>query len=66
MDERSTEMMSNEPIRLIELIHEAAQLKSDGNNPEYDRALVELCLNVAGWSMDDKDKMAQLIGIGGE
>lgn len=47
--------------RLIEL---AGGLKSEhGENPEYDRALVELVTDALSLSMDYKDAVARLIGI---
>ena len=39
----------------------------DGENPEYDRALVELCIDAVGWPMghEEKAEMAALLGIRG-
>ena len=49
------------------LIEEARSLKSeDGENTEYDRALVELIIAVLGLSQQQFDEVANIIGIGGE
>lgn len=32
-------------------------------NPEYTRALVELCCDVAGETQDDKPEMARRLGV---
>ena len=51
-------------IKLTELLELARDLRSeDCENPEYDRALIELCCDAAGWSMDEKPEMAKLLGV---
>jgi hypothetical protein len=46
------------------LIKNARDLKSDrGENPEYDRALVELVGTSLGVSMDDREYVEQMLGI---
>lgn len=45
------------------LVDEARMLKSEnGENPEYDRALVELVTTMLGLSMDDAWSVAILLG----
>jgi hypothetical protein len=49
---------------LVEVVLAARDLKSeDGENFEYDRALIELSCAVLGWDMDRKREMADLIGM---
>lgn len=51
-------------LDIPKLIALAAGLKSEhGENPEYDRALVELVVDAAGASMEEKTKYAAAIGI---
>jgi hypothetical protein len=51
-------------ISQAELIELARGLKSEhGENPEYDRALVELCTDALGMSMDERHKVARMIGV---
>ena len=51
-------------VTVSDLLELAMWLKSpDGENPEYDRALVELVTDAAGLSMDDKDVIGQAIGV---
>jgi len=49
----------------IELLFDLARgLRSEhGENPEYDRALVELCTDAAGESMEQKPEIAAQLGI---
>ena len=49
----------------VRLLFELAKaLKSEsGENPEYDRALVELCTDAAGLSMEGKADVARKLGI---
>lgn len=48
------------------LLAQAKDLKSeDGENPEYDRALVELVSRTSGFTSDDYDTVAREIGIVG-
>lgn len=49
-------------IPVLEVIRMAGDLASeDAENSEYDRALVELCTDVLGLSMDHKDVVAHLV-----
>jgi hypothetical protein len=52
-------------IGLLQLLNSAKSLKSeDGENPEYDRALVELIADVSGHPMEQsKPQVAALLGI---
>jgi hypothetical protein len=51
-------------VTIEELILHATFLRSEhGENPEYDRALVELVIDAAGVSMDMRPEFARLIGI---
>lgn len=44
------------------LVRAADLATTDGDdNPEYDRALTELCTNVLGLSQDDKETIHRLI-----
>jgi hypothetical protein len=55
---------TNQTVRLGLLLQYARELKSEhGENEEYDRALVELCLDAAGLTQDDKPEMAAILGI---
>jgi hypothetical protein len=46
------------------LVRQARELKSDsGENPEYDRALVELVMRASGLTTDDREQVARDIGI---
>lgn len=48
------------------LLAQAKDLKSvDGENPEYDRALVELVSRTSGFTSDEYDTVAREIGIVG-
>jgi hypothetical protein len=56
--------MEDMTITLTELLDIASGLKSeDGENPEYDRALVEVCCNAAGMSTDSRDIMERALGV---
>lgn len=46
-----------------ELFESAKELKSEGDNPEYDRALVELCGYMGGYTSDDFWLVARALGI---
>jgi hypothetical protein len=50
-------------INGTDLLRQAADLATtDGDdNPEYDRALTELCTNALGLSQDDKETIHRLI-----
>lgn len=49
------------------LVAIARDLRSeDGENPEYDRALIELVCEAAGLSMDDRMSVAARIGVKGD
>ena len=52
-------------VTIRELIKFARGLKSDtqGTNPEYDRALIEIIVDAAGLTMDDRDLVAKALGI---
>jgi len=51
-------------LSVKELFNLATDLKSErGENPEYDRALVELCCGAAGYPMDFKTEVAMELGI---
>lgn len=45
------------------LIEIAKGFKSEGENPEYDRALVELTTELLGVPMSEKQDVAHLLGI---
>lgn len=52
----------HESIRLIHLIRLAAGLRSeDGENPDYDRALVELCADAAGLTQNDYGRVRKMM-----
>lgn len=46
-----------------EVIEIARDLKSDGDNKEYDRALIEICCDATGVGFDGFDEMAATLGI---
>jgi hypothetical protein len=49
----------------IEAVRVARTLRSEaGENPEYDRALVEMVTRLSGRSHDDDPAVAELLGIG--
>ena len=51
-------------ISIATLFALARILKSEyGENKEYDRALVELCTDAAGVSMEERDKIASELEI---
>ena len=51
-------------VTVKDLIALAKGLKTEaGSNPEYDRALVELIVDAAGLSMEDRYVVAAAIGI---
>lgn len=56
----------DETVRVGDLITLASDLKSDGENPEYDRALVELVSDVVYSCGDDhtRAEVERAIGIG--
>lgn len=58
-------MRKLKPMGLHErLLHEARALRSeDGENPEYDRALVELVTFASGGTTDDLPRTAADLGI---
>ena len=50
------------PVMTRRLLHEAADLMTQGDdNPEYDRAIVELVSRVLGVSTDDRDVVEAVI-----
>ena len=54
----------NSIIALNELLRLARDLKSvHGENPENDRALVELCTEAAGWPMEECPRMSRRLKI---
>jgi hypothetical protein len=56
--------MDGKSLSVTKLLDFARGLRSEhGENPEYDRALVELCCDAAGWPMDRKVDMARELGI---
>jgi hypothetical protein len=49
----------------VEAVRVARTLRSEaGENPEYDRALVEMVTRLSGRSHDDDPAVAELLGIG--
>lgn len=61
---KPVELPSQQPITLGHLVNMASELKSvKGENPEYDRALVELITVAAGYPVEDQPKFAFAIGI---
>jgi hypothetical protein len=57
------EKILSRKISVKELVKLASDLKSDGENPEYERALCELVTDAAGLSMDYKERIAREIGL---
>lgn len=54
----------NATVSIGKLIMLAQDLKSEhGENPEYDRALVELITDAASLSMDLKHEVAKQLGV---
>lgn len=52
-------------MSIIELVRMAASLRSEcGDNPEYDKALVDIVTAALGGTSDDGDAVARLLGIG--
>jgi hypothetical protein len=61
---RTNTYEEDDVVAVSELIKLARGLKSEeGENKEYDRALVELVTDAAGLSMDEKGKIAKKIGV---
>lgn len=48
-------------IEPYEIATAAARLLSDGENPEYDRALTELVCDTIGIHMDDKERVLETL-----
>lgn len=50
-----------ENTTIVNLIAEARTLHSEDGHPEYDRALVELCLRAAGGVSDEIEQIETLV-----
>ena len=56
--------MKLKAIFVADLYREAIELKSEnGENPEYDRALVNLVANLTGCTQENQSVCASLLGI---
>lgn len=63
-DETADVDITSGHVSMRTLVKIAKDLASeDGENPEYDRALVELLTYAAGYSMDQREAVAKAVGI---
>lgn len=57
-------MFLNKTVKATDLLESGASLMSvDGENPEYDRAIVEIVCTALGVSTDERDDMEAMLRI---